>query len=197
MSDYLVKIGGVIGGCAGLAYLETVLTERFLSGTVASQETALAVPRLYGMVVLNSAATAFMMFALGMKVGRARKNFTDKATKDGDADAEARFSYPKMYAEGFGKLAHEFNCVQRGHQQALETYPQMLVLPLLGGLRHPIMAALGQVVWMVARWKWAEGYASGDPKLRYSSKWSMHIWTTMFLQIVLAGSTGLKLAQVL
>merc|ERR1712032_1638732 len=140
----------------------------------------------------NTALSGFLLFILGMKVGMARKNFVEKAKKDGDEHAEERFSYPKMYAEGFGKLASDFNCVQRGHQQALETYPSIVACSLVAGLKHPILTSLGQVVWMVARFQWARGYASGDPKERYTSKWSFHIWTTMFLQYTLAASTGVQ-----
>merc|ERR1740121_649073 len=113
--------------------------------------------------------------------------------KEGDTEAEKRFSYPKMYAEGFDKAANDFNCVQRGHQQALETYPAVLACTLIGGLKHPVLASIGQTVWMVARWKWAAGYASGDPQKRYAGKWSFHIWTTMCLQFTLAASTGVQM----
>merc|ERR1719324_1609525 len=102
----------------------------------------MGVPRLYGAVVLNTALSGFLLFVLGMKVGKARKDFIEKAKKDGDEHAEERFSYPKMYAEGFSQLSKEFNCVQRGHQQALETYPQILVCSLVGGIRHPILTSI-------------------------------------------------------
>ena len=59
-----------------------------------------------------------------------------------------------MYAEGFSEHAREFNCIQRGHQQALETYPSFLILSLFGGLRFPVTAALGGVLWNYARLKW-------------------------------------------
>lgn len=60
------------------------------------------------------------------------------------------------------------NCVQRGHQHALETYPQFVALSLIGGLRHPITTALAGIVWTIARLRWAEGYATGDPDKRYA-----------------------------
>ena len=93
---------------------------------------------------------------------------TFQALKDGDTDAEARFSYPKMYAEGFSEHATSFNCVQRGHQQALESYPMFLALSLVGGIQYPLTCAAGGALWNYARLKWAEGYATGDPSARYS-----------------------------
>ena len=93
---------------------------------------------------------------------------TFQALKDGDTDAEARFSYPKMYAEGFSEHATSFNCVQRGHQQALESYPMFLALSLVGGIQYPLTCAAGGALWNYARFKWAEGYATGDPSQRYS-----------------------------
>merc|ERR1712129_111886 len=135
----------------------------------------------------------FVLFFLGMKVGMARKSFAEKAKKDGDGDAEARFNYPKMYAEGFDKNANDFNCLQRGHQQAMETYPQIVACSLLGGLKHPVLACFGQTLWMISRWKWAAGYATGDPSKRYDTKWGFHIWTSMLLQFTLAGSAGIQM----
>ena len=79
---------------------------------------AQGVSRLYGAVlVTNVIASAVALVVLGFKVvhnwsstreispltkllqvGGARKKFTAKALKDGDAHAEQRFSYPTMYA---------------------------------------------------------------------------------------------------
>ena len=90
---------------------------------------------------------------LGFKVSAARKLIKDKAEKNGDLDAEGRYSYPKMYAEGFSNEAKEFNCVQRSHQQALETYPQYLALSLIGGLRFPISSTVCGILWNLARYQ--------------------------------------------
>ena len=56
----------------------------------------------------------------------ARKKCIEQAKAEGDKNAEERFSYPKLYAEGFSESAKLYNCVQRSHQQALESYPQFL-----------------------------------------------------------------------
>mmetsp|Transcript_146556 Transcript_146556/g.408298 ORF Transcript_146556/g.408298 Transcript_146556/m.408298 type:complete len:198 (-) Transcript_146556:181-774(-) len=187
-----LRIGGLMGGAAGLGALEVLLTRR-LGGPALRAAAALEVPRLYGLVVVNSAVSGLVVFFLGLKVGMSRKGFVEKAKKDGDEHAEERFSYPKMYAEGFSKLANDFNCVQRAHQQTLETYPQVLACSLLAGLKHPIVTSIGQVVWMIARLQWAKGYSSGDPAKRYDSKWSFHIWTSFLLQMSLAASTGVQI----
>ena len=89
------------------------------------------------------------------------------AKKKGDRDAEARYSHPKLYAEGFSQEAKAFNCHQRAHQQALETYPNFVVCSIIGGMRHPLLTSLAGLLYIVARVKWAKGYATGDPMNRY------------------------------
>ena len=97
-----------------------------------------------------------------------------------------------MYAEGFSKLSKYFNCVQRGHQQALETFPQYLILSLIGGYHYPIVSTAAGILWSFARWKWAEGYATGNPSERYSKFLSTGIWTS--LAILIVASIGTILA---
>jgi len=81
-------------------------------------------PRLYGAVIIvNLVVAGLTIIALGFKVSAARKNIAAKALANGDKDAEIRFNVPKMQAEGFSAEATLFNCIQRGHQQALETLP--------------------------------------------------------------------------
>ena len=57
--------------------------------------------------------------------------------------------------------ADEFNYVQRGHQNALESYTGYLALSLLGGLKHPIPVAIGGLAWSIGRILYMEGYKSG------------------------------------
>lgn len=93
---------------------------------------------------------------------------------------------PKLYAEGFSARAKKFNCVQRGHQQALETYPQFLALSFIGGLRFPLTCAAGGALWCYARLKWSEGYATGNPSDRYSHFLSVGIWVGLLIQLLAA-----------
>jgi hypothetical protein len=53
------------------------------------------------------------------------------------------------------------------------------------------VAGLG-VAWMVGRWKWAEGYATGDVAARYSSFWSRFIWYSLLGVMTAAMSTALR-----
>lgn len=145
------------------------------------------ISRIYGLVIaVNVISTAVVLLILGTKVGQSRNKFIEKANKDGDKDAEDRFSYPKMYAEGFSKHAKQFNCIQRSHQHALETYTQFVALSLVSGLLYPLVTTIAGALWVYARLQWALGYQSGEPKKRYEH-WSAYgIWTSLL--IVLFGS---------
>lgn len=146
-------------------------------------------PRAYaGVVLVNVVGSSLALVVLGGKVGGARKRFVEKAKKDGDEEAEARYSYPKLYAEGFSENAKKFNCVQRGHQQALETYTQFVALSLIAGIKYPVATMVGGLLWNVARFAWASGYATGEPSKRYDNILAVGIWTSLFIQ--LAGALG-------
>jgi putative hemolysin len=86
-------------------------------------------PKAYALVfLLNIIVAGFTIVVLGFKVGAARKKYREKAMKEDEKDAEARFSYPNLYVEGNTENAKMFNCAQRGHQQAFETYTQVKML---------------------------------------------------------------------
>ncbi|CAH1422327.1 unnamed protein product [Lactuca virosa] len=76
-------------------------------------------------------------------------------------------SYPALYAtEGDTKDYKLFNCIQRGHQNSLESLPILFVLMVLEGFKHPfIFSALG-LAYTVTRFFYFKGYSSGDPKGR-------------------------------
>ncbi|CAM9673108.1 unnamed protein product, partial [Ectocarpus fasciculatus] len=146
-------------------------------------------PKAYGLVLLaNIIIAGLTIVVLSFKVSAARKKYREKAMKDGEKDAEARFSYPNLYVEGNTENAKLFNCAQRGHQQALETYTQFVTFSLVSGISFPVATALCGLVWSVSRYYWASGYAKGDPNKRYEHFLGAGIWFALIG--VLLGATG-------
>jgi glutathione S-transferase len=87
--------------------------------------------------------------------------------------------YPNMYASIVtlpdGKVvtnakdvasANTFNCIQRGHQNALESAFAMMTLTVVSGLAYPKTAALGLVLWSTGAYIYSVQYARGDPAKR-------------------------------
>lgn len=70
----------------------------------------LFVPKGFAAVIaVNVILTSVTLVTLGLKVSAARTSIKAKAAKAGDKDAEARYSYPKLYAEGFDEHSKHFN----------------------------------------------------------------------------------------
>jgi glutathione S-transferase len=176
---------------AALLYAETSVLPLNFKWAYEGSKAFSFLPKAFAFViVVNIVATSIVLILLGMKVSSARTICRDKAQKDGDKDAEERFSYPKLYAEGFSTHAKVFNCTQRGHQQALETYTQFVLLSLIGGFKFPFTTAIGGVIWCIARLKWAEGYSSGEPSQRYANFLSRGIWTSLIIVLFTALGTA-------
>ena len=158
----LARACAFMGISAGLCWGESLLSARILAKYVPaivapSPMLGGLVTKLYGCVVLvNMVGSSIMLMRLSFIPGSARKVYIEKAKAAGDKEAEERFSLPKMYAEGFSKEAKEFNCHQRAHQQALETYTNFVVCSLIGGIRHPLLTTAAGVLYIVSRLKWAE-----------------------------------------
>ena len=143
--------------------------------------TARLLPRAFALVILvNLVACSFTVIALSFKVGAARE--------------KCGVPLPTMYATGTDAKSRKFNCVQRGHQQALETFPMFLAASLVGGARFPVSVSLFGAAWCKARFVWAEGYSSGDPKKRYGSAWAKLIWTTLVGTFAAATGVALEVA---
>ena len=155
---------------------------------------ALAAPRAFGLVVLvNVVISALVVMMIGFSVGGARSKFTARALKEGDKDAEKRFSLPKMQAEGFTDAAFDFNNLQRGHQQILESYQIYLVTAVLGGLEYPVAVAMYGVIWMKARMDWAAGYKEGGPKNRYNKGIALQVWFALLVNLFASGKLAYKM----
>ncbi|XP_076894525.1 uncharacterized protein LOC143546840 [Bidens hawaiensis] len=110
-------------------------------------------PKEYGYIILTLAAYYFLNFYMGFQVGRARKRYN--------------VAYPALYAtEADTKDYKLFNCVQRGHQNSLETLAIFFVMMVVGGLKHPLICTGLGVSYTVTRYFYFTGYSSGDPNGR-------------------------------
>jgi len=92
----------------------------------------------------------------------------------GVARARKRYNvpYPALYAEGKDDDSKAFNCVQRGHQNSLESYATFLALLLVAGIKFPITAAISGAVYSLGKIAYFNGYASGDPAKRLQGAFS-------------------------
>lgn len=105
-------------------------------------------PKHYGCVVFTAVGSVLVNHWMVFNVMRARKKYNVK--------------YPMLYSPD----NQTFNCIQRAHQSTLETYPQFLLLLMVGGLQYPRVAAVGGVVYLLGRIAYAIGYSTGDPQKR-------------------------------
>ncbi|CAM8965577.1 unnamed protein product [Rhodiola kirilowii] len=110
-------------------------------------------PSEYGYVALVLVLYCFLNFWMAFQVGKARRKY--------------KVFYPTMYAiESENKDAKLFNCVQRGHQNSLEMMPMYFMLMILGGIKHPLVVAVLGLLYVVSRYFYFTGYATGEPENR-------------------------------
>jgi hypothetical protein len=131
----------------------------------------ITVPDSYPAVVLcNVVVPAATLLYLGGRVGAARKRLGVKL--------------PDMQAiPGKGlsaSAAKEFNCVQRGHHNPLETNTDFYLFSLIAGLIWPRAVAAAGIVWSASCIEWARQYR-GDGS-RYTKglrigglRWLAHV----------------------
>ena len=124
----------------------------------------------------------------GFSVGSARTKYMELARKDGEKDAEGRYSLPNLYVDGNTKHARAFNAVQRSHQQAFETLPQLLFFTLVATAAFPLAAAANIGLWLIGRIVWTNGYAGsgGDAKKRYDHPLAYLIFASYLSQFFIA-----------
>lgn len=134
------------------------------------------VPPAFSVVVaINVVLSNVVLIALGERVGAARKRYN--------------VALPHLYAPGSDVNAVKFNCAQRGHLHALETYSQFLALSLLAGVRFPLTTTAAGLVWAAARWSYAAGYAKG-PEFREGGM-GKHVWTpVVWLSVAAIAATA-------
>ncbi|CAH1802300.1 unnamed protein product [Owenia fusiformis] len=110
-----------------------------------------ALPEGFGYVLLTGAGSVFVNMWMAINVGKARKKYG--------------VEYPDLYS----KDSKEFNCVQRAHQNTLESYAGYLFLLSVSGLQYPKISAVAGSTYLLGRILYAKGYYTGDPKNRVFS----------------------------
>ena len=131
-----VAIPTAIGG---ILFERGVLTK--LLPTLFEASTVAGLPKAFGLTLGALTASGFWLTLYGFSVGAARNKYMELAKKDGEKDCEERYSLPNLYVDGNTKNSKAFNCVQRSHQQAFETLPQLYAFTLTAGLCFPVTAA--------------------------------------------------------
>ena len=174
-------LGKAFLGTAAVSYMETKITSMPAVSPLLGKNPSLAIPATYGAVILvNIVGSSFTLLILGMKVGKARSEVPNAP------------SYPQMYAAGDSEDAVKFNSIQRGHQQALETWPSFLACSLIGGVSFPLTTTTLGLTWCYARLDWAKGYAEAPGK-RYDGLGYMIWYAWLGLIATAAGTAGLML----
>lgn len=157
--------------------------------------TASYLPAGYGLVILALSATYLWMLLLGISIGSARTKYSELAEKDGEKDVAERYQLPNLYAQGTSKNALAFNCVQRSHQQIIETFPGYFCSVLFTGLEFPVTAFVMASLWLYSRMVWVKGYqeSKGKPMERYSHPFSGIFWHCMLALIMTSIMVAIEL----
>ncbi len=66
----------------------------------------------------------------------------------------SKVPYPDMYAHGKDEASLMFNCIQRAHQNTLETLPAVLAMQILMGMVFPVTSAALGAGWSIGRFPW-------------------------------------------
>lgn len=118
-------------------------------------ETTITVPSAYGYVILSSVVLPwfFTTVTMSKRVMQAREIYN--------------VQYPNLYGvPGYHKKADEFNRVQRGHQNVYEHITSFTVMSLIGGLKHPIMCAVGGVCYSMGIYLYQAGYSDNSADVK-------------------------------
>merc|ERR1719461_2329044 len=106
----------------------------------------------FGYVILSVAGSWIVNFLLAGNVAAGRKKYGVK--------------YPNLYADPSTKYAFEFNCIQRSHQNTLESWAPVQILAILNGIYSPMYAAAFNGLWCLGRIAYGIGYSLYGPQAR-------------------------------
>ena len=188
--------GGGILASVGFVYLELTYARLLPFLLVKSALLGGVVSRAVGVPLLLTCAACFWLTIHGFSVGSARTKYMELARKDGEKDVDNRYSLPNLYVDGQSKHARAFNCVQRSHQQAFETLPQLLFFTLVASAAFPLSAAGNMLLWIIGRLAWTDGYAKsgGDAKHRYDHPLAFLIFASFMAQFFVAVAAAGEMA---
>jgi hypothetical protein len=191
-----VGIGG-FGGYAEKVLLPDVMPDpaKFL---LDPSPNVPGVTKGFGLLLAIMFVYTFWLTMLGFSVGGKRKTFKELAKKDGEKMVEERYSLPNLYVEGNTKWAKAFNCVQRSHQQQLETLPQFFFCLAVAGPIFPLTSSLLALMSLLCRYVWAAGYSNmdADPAKRYDHPLSKYVWSALFGSYWMVFAAALSVAGV-
>ncbi|OJA16158.1 hypothetical protein AZE42_00020 [Rhizopogon vesiculosus] len=116
----------------------------------------MSLPVGYGYIPASLMSIGWVLMWQTFMVGRYRKR--------------AGINYPQMYAEKAeaegSEAALRFNCMQRAHQNTLESVPLVFLSTVVAGLKYPVLAAALCATYSAARIIYTVGYKTGQPKRR-------------------------------
>lgn len=96
--------------------------------------------------------------------------------------------YPNLYAPAGHKDGEAFDCIQRAHQNTLESWSMVMITMLATGLVYPVTAAAAGTMWVLGRIVYGIGYAVGGPKGRMAGGLLSHVgdWTILGMVLRIA-----------
>lgn len=127
----------------------------------------------FGYVMIVAALTYALHQWMAVQVGMARRRLD--------------VPYPIFYADESNPNANEFNCIQRGHQNCLESIAVFFALLLLSGIVYPVASAVLGVVYLVGRLVYFLGYSTGNPKGRMRGMFFMIPLVLLFILTIVSG----------
>lgn len=97
--------------------------------------------------------------------------------------------------EGVSKNVRAFNCVQRSHQQILESFTGYCMTVLFSGIVFPVTTTVFATLWLYSRSLWVAGYAEsdGDPSKRYSKPFAKFFWMAMLTLFMTSSFAGISI----
>ncbi|GKY92982.1 hypothetical protein MPSEU_000266800 [Mayamaea pseudoterrestris] len=175
MASFLIKTSGA-----------TLLGMYAESRAGLSEKTSLS---LFGITPLILSGVSFYSLMYGFfAVGGARQKYREQAIKDGEPDAEDRYSLPNLYVDGNSKNARAFNAVQRSHQHIFETLPGVMLTSIINAFQYPCLTAVYTATYALGRVLLTSSYgkSEGEVAKRYENPLARSMWYGILGNFLLA-----------